>query len=354
MNQQKKILIIKFGALGDVLLAAGQVRAIVARHAGDAVTILTEPAMVPLFKSMVQGGNMGKAAKGGNMGKGRKKAKVDFLTIKRKHYWWLPWLVVTLWARNFKRVYDLQTSGYSNRLYHLLLIKPLWNGVVKNIWQDKSRNRDAIHAVERFDRQLGYAGIGHVPPPNVDYLHGKKFSFFKKKFFMLVVGGSPSKIKRKQILPLETYIAVAKFLEAKNIFSVIVGGALEKSRAARFVAAVPSCINLVGKTTLGDVAEVARHAVGVVGNDTGLTHLAALAQLASPATSGQKKLRKTKGKKTRNNKKPIPIIVIIAPPAVPKLVRPLGDLKKSINIIYRDDPAEIKLGDILRHLPKRF
>ena len=339
MNHRKKILIIKFGALGDVLLSAGQVRGIVARHVDDNITILTEPVMVPLFRAMLQ------------HGRGRQKLKVDFLTIKRKHYWRLPWLIITLWMRNFKRVYDLQTSGYSNRLYHLLLIKPLWNGVVKNIWQDKSKNRNAIHAVERFDRQLGYAGISHVPPPAVDYLHGKKFSFFKKKFFMLVVGGSPAKIKRKQILPLETYIAVARFLETKNIFSVVVGGVLEKSRAARFAAAVPSCINLVGKTTLGDVAEVARHAAGVIGNDTGLTHLAALAQLSPPTRLRKKTGRKKKQKKT---KKYIPIIVIVAPPAVPKLVRPLGVFKKSINIIYHPRPTKIKLVDILRFLPKRI
>ena len=256
MNNKKKVLIIKFGALGDVLLAAGQVQAIFARHHSDAVTILTEPAMVPIFKAMTQHGRKGK------------KNKINFIVIKRKHYWRLPWLIITLWRKNFKRVYDLQASGYSNRLYRWLLVKPLWNGVVKNIWQDKSKNRKTVHAVERFNHQLAAAGIHYVPLPNVDYLHGKKFSFFKKKFFMLVIGGSPSKIKHQQILPLETYVAVAKFLETKNIFSVLVGGRLEHARAMEFVGAVPSAINLVGKTTLGDVAEIARHAEGVIGNDT--------------------------------------------------------------------------------------
>ena len=333
MKNNKKVLIIKFGALGDVLLAAGQVQAILARHHSEPITILTEPAMVPIFKAMTGAGRKGK------------KNKTKFIVIKRKHYWRLPWLIATLWRENFKRVYDLQTSGYSNRLYRWLLVKPLWNGVVKNIWQDKTKNRKTIHAVARFNRQLAAAGIRYVPLPNVDYLHGKKFPFFKKKFFMLVIGGSPSKIKRKQILPLKTYIAVARFLETKNVFSVLVGGALEHDRALEFVRAVPSAINLVGKTTLGDVAEIARQAEGVIGNDTGLTHLAALAQLPSPRGAPTKK---------RRAKKPIPIIVIIAPPAVPRLVRPLGNTKKSIHIVYRDNPEKITLADIVRFLPKRY
>lgn len=332
MKNQKKILIIKFGALGDVLLASGQVRAIIERHRGEEITILTEPNMVPLLKTMI------------SYGKKYNKTKINFLQAVRKHYWCWPRLIITLWLRNYQRVYDLQTSGHTARLYRWLLVKPLWNGLVKNIWQDKNKQRQKLHAVERFDQQLSYAGIRHVPPPDVDYLQGKKFPFFRKKFFMLVIGGSSTKIRKKQILPLAMYIAVAKFLEEKNIFSVIVGGKhpIEKLRAEQFVRAVPSCINLVGKTTLGDIAEIARHAHGVVGNDTGVTHLAALAR------------NMTERAKRKKNKKTIPIIVVITPPAQPQVVRPMGPLKKSIHIIYRANPDVIRLQDITKLLPKSF
>ncbi|MGI9461750.1 MAG: glycosyltransferase family 9 protein [Alphaproteobacteria bacterium] len=330
MVQQKKILIIKFGALGDVLLASGQVGAIIKRHSGEKITILTEPAMMPLLKLIVHYGTK------------NKKTKIDFITVVRKHYWFLPFLILQLWFRNFYRVYDLQTSGYSNRLYYLLLVKPLWNGVVKNIWQDKSHNRDKIHAVERFNQQLVYAGINDIDLPHVNYLRGRQFSFFKKKFFILVIGGSLIKMRRKQILPLATYIAVAKFLEEKNIFSVIVGGNKEKKLGEEFSRAVPSAINLVGKTTLGDVAEIARYANGVVGNDTGITHLIALAKHTPRLI------------RYRKNKKSVPIIVIIAPPANPKVVRPLGDLKTSIRIIYRNNTKNITANDIINLLPKKL
>ena len=44
-----KILIIKFGALGDIILATPLLRRILAHYQGAAVTLLTAPAFAPLF-----------------------------------------------------------------------------------------------------------------------------------------------------------------------------------------------------------------------------------------------------------------------------------------------------------------
>ena len=45
-----KILIIKFGALGDIILATPLLRCILEDHQGAAVTLLTSPAFAPLFQ----------------------------------------------------------------------------------------------------------------------------------------------------------------------------------------------------------------------------------------------------------------------------------------------------------------
>ena len=46
---------------------------------------------------------------------------------------------------------------------------------------------------------------------------------------------------------------------------------------AQLAAEMPGVLDLTGQTSLGDVADLARAAIGAVGNDTGPTHLIAAA-----------------------------------------------------------------------------
>ncbi|MCX8515746.1 MAG: hypothetical protein ORN57_01950, partial [Alphaproteobacteria bacterium] len=169
-------------------------------------------------------------------------------------------------------------------------------------------------------------------------------------------------------LPLKSFIALAQWLEKKNIRSVLVGGKLEEKSAAALSAAVPSTINLVGKTTLGDVASLARHTRGCVGNDTALTHLIALAQIKN--RHHQPPLKpKAKGKRTAKTmarrggrfdlKKSPPIITIITPPGRTVWGRPLSadgqthdHAASNVRVVYKNKASNITLTDITKALQK--
>ena len=56
---------------------------------------------------------------------------------------------------------------------------------------------------------------------------------------------------------------------------VLIGGEAEKDILAALHSAVPSSINLCGKTALADLPHLARNAACAVGNDTGPMHLIA-------------------------------------------------------------------------------
>jgi len=45
-----KVLIIKFGALGDIITATALIRSVLAHHREDAVTLLTSPPFASLFE----------------------------------------------------------------------------------------------------------------------------------------------------------------------------------------------------------------------------------------------------------------------------------------------------------------
>ena len=56
---------------------------------------------------------------------------------------------------------------------------------------------------------------------------------------------------------------------------VIVGTAADRGVADTVMKTSPDCIDLVGRTGLGELAALFRHAGAVIGNDTGPTFLAA-------------------------------------------------------------------------------
>jgi ADP-heptose:LPS heptosyltransferase len=56
---------------------------------------------------------------------------------------------------------------------------------------------------------------------------------------------------------------------------VVLGAPGERAIAATIVAACPEAVDLTGKTDLATLAALAREAAFTVGNDTGVTHIAA-------------------------------------------------------------------------------
>lgn len=253
-----RVLVIKLGALGDIVQATGPFAAI-RRHHGDAhITLLT----TKLFSDF--------AAAGGWFDE----VWIDDRPSWRELRGWIASLK-RLRRGRFDRIYDLQTSDRTAILFHLLGIwrKPEWCGIVSGCsHRHANPRRDFLHTVERHAEQLGVAGITDVPPPNVDGISAEIGHFeISSPYALLVPGGSPHRLDKRW--PPASYAELARRLIAKGITPVVIGGATETQVATAIATFCEGSRDLTNATSMAEIVELARGAAGAVGNDTGPMHV---------------------------------------------------------------------------------
>ena len=278
----RAILVIKHGALGDVVLATGPFAAIRAAHPDSHITLLTTKPFANL---------LGKSPYFDEIWVDEKPKAWHVLGIKA--------LKERLRGRLFARVYDLQTSQRSSSYYHLFQKpKPEWSGVVKEGSHPQlNPNRNAMHTIERHKEQLEIAGITDVPRPDVSWLVAEQKQFVKVpkkgegKYALLVPGGSAHRPEKRW--PSEKYAELANWMVEQGIRPALIGAGSEEEILNTIATFCPQAINLCNQTGFGDIAELARHAMFAVGNDTGPMHIIAAAHcptltLFSGASSPEK------------------------------------------------------------------
>jgi len=255
----RRILIIKLGALGDFVQALGPFAAIRRHHAGDRITLLTTRPYVPLAEA---------------------NGYFDDIWIDDRPPWWRPWSWLALKRRldggRFERVYDLQTSQRSGHYFALLARpKPEWNGIARGCSHPHANpGRGFMHSIERQREQLGVAGIAEIPAPDFGWLDGDAGAFgLESGVVLLVPGGSAHRPAKRW--PQDRYVALAQSLAKQGRQPVLIGTSDEAARNAAIAEACPQAVNLTGRTTLTDIARLARAATGAVGNDNGPMHLIA-------------------------------------------------------------------------------
>jgi ADP-heptose:LPS heptosyltransferase len=257
----ERILIIKLGALGDVVQALGAVTAIRRHHAGAHITALTTPLFAPIFSACPDVN--------------------ETWTEDRPRAWQIgTWLALRRRLRDagFSRVYDLQTSGRSSLYFHLLGpgARPEWSGIARGCSHPHANpRRDFMHTLDRQIDQLRFAGLsGEVPPPDVSWLNADTSRYqLPPQFALLVPGGSASRLRKRW--PAEHYGALATDLFKRGVTSLILGTPSERPVAAAIRALCPAARDLTGQTSFADIAALARKAELAVGNDTGPMHLIA-------------------------------------------------------------------------------
>jgi ADP-heptose:LPS heptosyltransferase len=257
-----RILVIKLGALGDVVQALGPMAAIRRHHAGARITALTTAPFAPLLSASPY---------------------ADEVWIDpRPRAWQLGgWLALRRRLRDarFDRVYDLQTSGRSSFYFRLFGPgpRPEWSGIAAGGSHPHANpDRDAMHTIERQVEQLRDAGIADVPMPDVTWLTADLARYaLPPRFALLVPGGSATRLQKRW--PAAAYGALARHLFAQGVTPVVIGIASERPLAAVIRGACPEARDLTGQTSFAEIAALARRALFAVGNDTGPMHLIAAA-----------------------------------------------------------------------------
>ncbi|MBL8670252.1 MAG: glycosyltransferase family 9 protein, partial [Alphaproteobacteria bacterium] len=220
----------------------------------------------------------------------------------------------------FARAYDLQRKDRTALLYRMLSLgrRIEWSGTACGASHRVADPKgDRRHATEKFAAQLAAAGIPSVPRSDLRFLAGDATRYrVPSRAAILVPGASPSRPLKRW--PAAAFGAVAAQLQALGIVSVVVGTAQERDAARAIVAACPGTIDLVGQTSIAELATLCRGAVVTIGNDTGPMHLAALVGC--------------------------PVVVLYASDSDPAMTAPLGP---SVSILQRERMAEIAPEDVI-------
>lgn len=258
----ERILVVKLGALGDFVQALGPFAAIRAHHPDADITLLTTKPYADL---------------------GRASGYFDEVWTDPRAAWWRIGAILALRERlrgpGFARVYDLQTSDRSSAYLRLFWPGPYpeWSGIAKGCSHPHANpNRDFMHTVERQAEQLAMAGIASVLPPDISWMETDVSRFgLPGDFALLVPGGAPHRPGKRW--PAGRYADLARHLSDLGVAPAVLGGREEAGLAAAIRETAPATVDLTGRTTLADVAALARRAKAAVGNDTGPMHLIAAA-----------------------------------------------------------------------------
>lgn len=259
-GSRDKILIIKLGALGDIVLAMDAFHAIRQRHPDAHITLLTRAPFtglaekMPWFDEVVSDSNP------------------KFLEVQK----WMA-LRSAIRAGGYSRVYDLQGNDRSGFYFKLIgPRRPEWCGAVKGCsHQRPDHRRDPVPAAERLLRFLESVDVPRAGPADLSWFTGPVDALgLPENFVMLIPGCAPRHPYKRW--PASHYARLAHLLAEQSLATVAVGTAVDQAAIDEIRIIFPSVISLAGKTDIGQLAEVARRSKGVVGNDTGPIHIAAV------------------------------------------------------------------------------
>ena len=260
-----RILIVKLGALGDVVIWSGMMHAIVRRHPDAEFVLMTHAAFVPIMR---QSGWFS-----------------DFIVDNRKPYRWAELKRIcydSVVRREFDLVYDLQSSHRTLKVYYplvrLLSRKRLvWisHGYQAVEWDVRTSPAKRMLSWGRDERSK----VALAPlPGDLGFCHGERrnFGLLPESPFLLLIPGCSAANSDKR-WPAANYAAVSDRFRRLGIRSVVLGTKSESDVIREILRGSPSAVDFMDKATLADIPDLARKAAAVVGNDTGPTHMARLA-----------------------------------------------------------------------------
>ncbi|MEQ9489564.1 MAG: glycosyltransferase family 9 protein [Alphaproteobacteria bacterium] len=277
-----RILVIKLGALGDFIQAFGPFQAIRQAYPEARICLLTTPP----FENLAQRSGWFDTV----LLDSRPRLTDIAAVLDLRH---------RLMRERFDLVVDLQTSGRSSAYRKLIWPQtPLWSGIAKEAsHRHENPRRDTMHTIDRQAEQLAMIGIEPPKRVSMDWLTGGPpvVEGLSDRFALLLPGGAPHRPEKRW--PATRYAGLAQSLSKTGVQPVVLGTATEAEEAEIIQASCPQALNLIGRTSLPDIAALAGQADLAVGNDTGPMHLASVcgcpsvvifSHASDPALCGQR------------------------------------------------------------------
>lgn len=257
---QPKILVIKHGALGDIVQGLDAFANLRQLHADAKICLLTTKAFTSFFENCPWFD--------------------EIYTDPRASAWRLDahMKMRGLFRRGWDSVIDLQCSQRSRR-YHQLFFKSMpgrWFGDAPNC----SHPIPDFSGVNNRDRMLHTASmtgankIDAISAASMDWLLAQsQFNLPAENYCVLIPGCSAAKPSKRWMS--KGFVELAKLAIADGIQPVLVGTSVDKEAIDEVQLSVPEAINLIGQTGFADLVKLSAASRFVVGNDTGPVFLAA-------------------------------------------------------------------------------
>lgn len=253
-----KILIIRFSSIGDIVLTSPVIRCVKTQIPDSEVHFLTKSS----FNTLV--------ANNPYLDKVHLYSKEDHLSS----------IIESLKNENYDLVIDLHKNLRTRRIISALRVKKYSFKkltILKWLFVNFKINLlPNIHIVDRYFK--GIKGLGVInDEKGIDYFLEDdssdiliKHNLQKSDYTVLVVGGT---YHTKQI-PEDVILRIIKRLNSKLV--LLGAGKSDESKAQRITQAAdnPLVINLCGKLSLDQSAQLLKYANNTITSDTGLMHIA--------------------------------------------------------------------------------
>ncbi|MDE1148983.1 MAG: glycosyltransferase family 9 protein [Azospirillaceae bacterium] len=254
--QGGRVLVIRLGALGDLVQCFDAFQSIRHRHPDASITLLTGTAFTGFGRAMPWFDEVWDDA--------RSASPLAYLRMRAR-----------LRRAGFDHIYDLQNKPRTARYFWLMGPgkRPLWSGAAKGAAFPLPPVA-GLHNHDRYRLQLDAAGVADTGPADLGWLDGDVSALAPEGPFVLLVPGCSPHLPHKR-WPAERYAALGRRLTDRGLVPVVVGTDADGDAARAIVKDCPWAVDLVGRTSLGQLGGLARLARGAVGNDTGPIFLTA-------------------------------------------------------------------------------
>ena len=304
-QKYQRILIIKLGALGDIIRSLYTMYAIRKHFPNAKIDLLTRKPFVSFCQTIPWISEVHAAPN---------------LKARQVGQWWN--FSRYLRGQKFDLVVDLQCK-LRTTCYHLLFgfRGPDWSGTSPfSTFRREADVEPKKHPYVIQRRQLESMNIPPCDVIDLDWLSDPLPPVDLPARFVIMVPGCSVQHPYKR-WPAESYAALSQKLQDEGIGTIVIGTTAEKETIDALVSLAPQAINLMNQTSMKQLASLARLAMVVISNDTGPAHLTAMVGA--------------------------PTFVIMSRVTIPERMLPIGP---KVAFIKKEDITDINVDEVLSAL----
>lgn len=249
-----KILIIRIGAIGDVVHTTNLFRAIKKQNPNIEIHYLTRELIKPL---LIEDKDLNKVITINPSFKAFSSYTKDFAkTLKAENYD----LAINL-QPSFKTKFLIFLAGIKKQLVYKKSFKV---HAVTNFWQTGLKAFPNIEELKELNLYLPQTSIENAQNKLKDY---------KRPFIVISAGGVFAK-RQGRTYPVEKWLELGKKIQEKYNGTIILNGAKEDKEILSPLNEIPNTINFIGELSLADSCAIIAQADLMLSGDSGPLHIA--------------------------------------------------------------------------------